>query len=174
MLNEVLRESLENIAEVLRRLLDIDEAVILKPDDFDELCKKIQKDAHYQIVNNFYDGRGVMILDNWNHFTFYLFGSQEQKFYDLVEMYTYAIILNKNNLTPRELDYKEFLFPRPYYDSRESEYLMRAFMLPQKTFQSTFIKYSNSCGYCSIEKMQKEVGNRYCYKRGQDLHFWSM
>lgn len=88
-------------------------------------------------------------------------------------MYTYSIILDKKNLTPRELKHKVFYFPRPYHDSRESEYLMRAFMIPAQTFKSKIINYMSNCGYCSVEKMQRELYNKYCYKRAFDLHIWS-
>lgn len=173
MLNPAVINSLEEIAKELRKVLEFDSEVILNPNHFKELSQKIQRDEHYKIIEDVaHDGDSYMILDKDDYFSFYIFGGKIDNFYDLIEMYTYAIILDKKKLTLRELKHKVFTFPRPYYESRESEYLMRAFMIPAQTFKSMIVKYESSPGRCSVEKMQNELNNKYCYKRGQDLHFW--
>ena len=173
MLNPAVAYSLEEIAVELRRVLELDSEVILNPNNFNELSQKIQRDEHYKIIEDVaHDGDSYMVLDEDKYFTFYLFGGKIDNFYDLIEMYTYAIILDRKSLTSRELKHKVFAFPRPYHDSRESEYLMRAFMIPAQAFKSKIVKYESSPGRCSVEKMQNELNNKYCYKRGQDLHFW--
>lgn len=172
MLNAGLAHCLEDIAVELRKVLEIDDGRILNPSDFKEVSSKIQRDERYKIVDSLLGGEAYMTLEDEEHFTFYLFGRKKDNFYDLIEMYAYSIILDKKSLTPNELKHKVFGFPRSYNDSKESKYLMRAFMLPAQTFKSTVIKYESSPGKCDVERMQNELDNKYCYKRGQDLHFW--
>lgn len=173
MLNTGVAYYLEGIAVELRKVLEIDDGRILNPSDFNEVSLKIQRDEHYKVVDCLRDGETYMTLKDKDYFTFYLFGRKKDNFYDLIEMYAYSIILDKQSLTPRELKHKVFYFPRPYNDSKESKYLMRAFMIPAQTFKSTVIKYESSPGRCDIARMQNELDNKYCYKRGQDLRFWS-
>ena len=57
-------------------------------------------------------------------------------------------------------------------DTRASDYLMLAFMMPETAFYSALTKYSSADNSTvHMFKMQKEV-NKYCYKRGKDLYIW--
>lgn len=166
------KPALEETAAELREILEINSDAILNPSYFAELCEKLKTYfGYFDIKVNQYDTG--LLLENEKFFTIYLCGNDEKKFYDLVQMFTFAILLDKKSLTSYELQRKMFEFPRLSDNGGDDEYLMRAFMMPQKAFVSAVTQYSpGDGGSIMMYKMQKEV-NKYCYQRGRDLQMWT-
>ena len=135
MINKI---ALENLATDLRETLEISSEVILNPNQFNELCQKIEKHEDFKIAEC--QNESFMVLENDKYFTIYLCGNQEKKFYDLVKMLSYALLIDKEKLTAKELKHKVFYFNLGF-SNKAVEYFMRAFMMPEKAFLKTLILY---------------------------------
>ena len=163
---------LEEFASNLRKILQIDQNVILNPKNFDELLSKIQQYDDFKIVQD--QGGPTLVLDKGKEFTIFIEGNVDTKFYDLVRLFTFATLLDKSALNQYELNHSEFNFPRFSANQKSEDYLMLAFMMPRDAFVKELVKYEHADGArVRMFDMQSEV-NRYCYKRGIDLGLWNM
>lgn len=164
MLNTVV---LEEMATTLREILEIDPEIILNPSHLEELSKKIEANLEgFKIVST--QGEPWLLLENEKNFTIHIVGNEESRFYDLVEQLAFAIMLDKKSLNYQQLQKSVIRFT----ETKESNYLMLAFMMPKKAFYSAMTQYSSADGSTiRMFDMQKEV-NKYCYKRGKDLQIW--
>lgn len=178
MLDSVIRHFLEELSVELRKAMFLEDNRILIPSDFEELFQKIQSDEHFEIYEHFeienigsdYKEIAYMSLDE-EIFTFHLSGVSERKFYNLIEMFTYSFILNRKKLTPYELKHSDFEFPRWLYNdniAKENEYLMRAFMMPEKAMQSLVMKYGDGVSY-NVERVLNATKNEFASARLIDL-----
>lgn len=175
MLSPILKLQLEDIANSLRQLLNIDENKIINEENFDELISIIQE-TFSNVTIEFCKGYAtpLLYLKNGKFFTIIIDPEQSKKdkLDDLVRLFTYAILFDKNTLNSYDLQEYLFKYGKIYNDDCAS-YLMLAFILPQKLFLHEITKYS--CGFgggrVDIEKMEQKV-SRYVYKRGHDLEIW--
>ena len=166
------RPRLEEFALKLREALEIQPEVILNEEHFEELCEKIPEVFPNYEIKLWDDEISRLELKNEDNFTIWIGGPAKNLIYKLVEIFTFAISLNKKDLTGHQLEYSYFDFPRFRKDNGISEYLMLAFMMPKKAFLSTLCKYTSADGSTArLTQMQEEV-NQYCYKRGCDLGIW--
>lgn len=165
----MVREDLELLAKDLREFLGMDAEVILNSNNFEELSEKIGECKYFKVSVS--DKESYVLLENENHFTIYLCGERETKFYELVRLFTYAVLIDKESLTAKELEHKIFYLQG--FTNKEAEYLMRAFMMPPKAMVKAMVQFEVAGDGSNIDmiKMQKEV-NKYCYKRGKDLFLW--
>ena len=169
MLNTV---AIEEIATNLREILGIDPQTILNPSHLEELTNKIETNLEgFKIVSS--QDAPWLLLENENFFTIHIYGNEETRFYDLVEQLTFAIILDKKSLNHYQLQRSIFNFPRMSAENQgAAQYLMLAFMMPSRAFYSALTQYSSGDGSSvHMFEMQEKV-NKYCYKRGKDLHIW--
>lgn len=163
------KNSLELLAISLRNAIGIASDEILNPTYLEELKAKISRYSCFKIVEAKSSDNVKVVFENKKSIKIYLYGNDEKKFYDLVEMFTFAILL----YAEAKEDNSEFYFPRMTKDQGESDYLKLAFMMPKDAFLLRLIKYSSADGASvNLYKMEKEV-NKYCHKRGIYLGIWS-
>lgn len=163
---------LEEMAIYLREKLEINPEIILNPSHLNELSQKIQE--HFKNFTIVYtSGLSKLILNNQKYFIMNIYGDEENRFYDLVEQFTFALLLDKKSLSYEQLHHSEYMFPRSWSACQNrAHYFMLAFMMPQKAFYSTMSKYLCEDGLTiRMYKMQENV-NKYCYRRGIDLQMW--
>lgn len=169
MLNTVV---LEQLATELREILELDSETILNPNHLEELSKKIEANLEGFKIESSEDAPWLL-LENEKNFTIYIYGNEETRFYDLVQQLAFAITLDKKSLNYYQLQRSVYPFPRmSSEDNGASNYLMLAFMMPRKAFLSALTQYSSGDGSnVQMFEMQEKV-NKYCYRRGKDLHIW--
>lgn len=163
---------LEQIATKLRDILEIDPEIILNPNHLEEISKKIETNLDdFKIVSS--PAAPLLLLENEKIFTIHIYGDTETRFYNLIERLAFAIILDKKSLNCYQLQRSVYHFPRILSeDNGASNYLMLAFMMPKRAFYSAIVQHSSGDGSSvRISEMQEKV-NKYCYKRGKDLHIW--
>ncbi len=165
---------LERVAEEFRKTLEIDSDIILNPNYFEEVCKKMQRHFSKQFKINETsnkEGPATLSVENGNTFTITLNGSRERMFYELIELIAFALLLNEEEMKHSN---KVFYFPRitTGYENECKRYLMLAIMMPKAIFFDVLTKYQSSDGGAvDILKMNEEV-NKYCYERATTLHLW--
>lgn len=163
---------LEKLANDLRNILGIKKDIILNPKHLNELLSKLEQYDDFKIVQD--QGGPTIVLDKGKEFTIFIEGGVETKFYDLVKLFTFAVILDKASLNEYELQHSVFNFPRFSANQKAEDYLMLAFMMPRDAFLKELVKYEFAGGSgVRMFDMQSKV-NRYCYKRGIDLGLWNI
>lgn len=166
--------SLEKVAEELRKTLEIDSDIILNPSYFEEVCEKMQK--HFTKLfkiykTSFEDGVSTLVVEKDRTFKINLCGTRDRMFYELIEQIAFALLLDEEE---RNQNNKVFYFPRKTtgYENECRRYLMLAIMMPRKVFSTVLTKYQTADGGAvDILKMNLEV-NKYCNERASTLHFW--
>ena len=161
------KNSLELLAISLRKVLGISPNIILNPTYLDELKTKISKYSCFEIVEAVSKDNVKVLFENDQRIKIFLYGNNEKKFYDLVEMFAFAILHDTKEAN------SEFYFPRMTNDQGEADYLKLAFMMPKDEFLLRLINYSSAADGTRVNlyKMEKEL-NKYCYKRGISLGIW--
>lgn len=161
---------LEEKATELRNKLEIEPKIILNQNYLDYLSKKIEEHFEYIKISSD-DDESFLSLENGKFFNIHICGGAEKRFYSLVEQFSFAVLLDKRTLNNYQLQYSEFSFPGMTETHNNAEYLMLAFMMPVRAFNSALVKYSSADG-SSIDmfKMQEEV-NKYCYRRLKTLQY---
>ena len=163
------KRSLELIAISLRNVIGIESNVILNPTHLEELKTKISRYGCFEIIEAKSVDNVKVVFENNKSIKIFLYGNHEKMFYDLVEMFTFAILQSQAS----KEENSEYYFPRMTRDQGEADYLKLAFMMPKDEFLLRVIKYSSADGSkVNLLKMEKEV-NKYCKKRGIDLEIWS-
>lgn len=159
---------LEDIAVSLRKTLGMDTTTILNPTHVEELSKNIdEKLEGFKVVRSTIIS-GI-VLENQENFTLYIDNTKDS-FYNLVKELAFALLLDKKSLNHYELQHSEFAFPRRVSD--EVEYLWLAIMMPYDAYNSAILKYSSLDGTRVSGEIFEKENNKYCYLRGQQLHFW--
>lgn len=168
------KRKVEEYTLAIREVLGIEPNLILTPDHLEELIQKIEKTQEIDGINNFkivnenVDGVSKLFLDNGNNFTIQLFGSKEEKFENLMEIFAFVWCLDKKALTQYQLKHCGWEFPR--YLEEIEHYFMRSFILPEEVFRMAMIPYMDAIGETvRIEDMCKEV-SKYSWARAIDLH----
>lgn len=161
------KSSLELLSISLRNVIGITSNVILNPTYLEELKSKISRYSCFEIIEAKSSDNVKVVFEKNKSIKIFLYGNHEKMFYDLVEMFTFAILRDSNE------EDGEYYFPRMTKDQGKADYLKLAFMMPKDEFLLILIKYSSADGSTvNLSKMEKEV-NKYCKKRGIDLGIWS-
>lgn len=155
------KRNLELIAISLRNVIGIDSSVILNPTHLEELKAKISRYSCFEIIEAKSVDNVKVVFEKNKSIKFFLYGNHEKMFYDLVEMFTFAILQSQAS----KEENSEYYFPRMTKDQGEADYLKLAFMMPKDEFLLRVIKYSSAdSSRINLLKMEKEI-NKYCKKK---------
>lgn len=120
---------MEKLSECLRNILEISSDKILNPTDLDDLKNKITKFSCFKIVEAKSKDNVKVVFEKPDSIKIYLYGNKEKQFYDLVEIFTFTVLIISEYFEATE---SEYYFPRVKDQEDETDYLKLAFMMPRK------------------------------------------
>jgi len=172
MSNRLFNKELEEIAVSLREILEFTIDKVFEKDDIYVVIDKIVEHFENIKIKSIFD-YWLLELRNNQIFNIY-FGLNEkadEQLYMLISFFAYTILFDKKTLNEYEKKQKLITVADVLKD-KDAQYLALAFIMPEKLFYESFIKHSKNDGSVDIFEMEKELKNKYVYRRGLDLGYW--